>query len=170
MSAENTGVNATQNHVWLFLVQTISARCTNGQTKLDAMKNRTNNCYVDDSQQIHKYNTLLIKEQDKNKHMFIQSKELEQCTRYVLTELETFRKSLSKFHPIESRNRAFGTKLKEIRAYIDATSRPRDLFNDKQKIKILKRNGHTNGSKRINKKDIILDLIQYPSNYLTNEN
>ena len=49
-SAENKLVNATENHFSLFPDNINLAHHTNGRPELDAMKNMTNNCCMDDSQ------------------------------------------------------------------------------------------------------------------------
>ena len=41
------------------IVKTTSAHSTNGWPELDATKNVTNNCHVDNSQWIHKYDNVL---------------------------------------------------------------------------------------------------------------
>ena len=60
--------------------------------------------------------------------------------------------------------------LKERWAYTDATRRQRYLFNANCKNKTLKRSGHMDDSKRINKNDIILGVILYPKKYWMNKN
>ena len=53
-----------------------TAQFTKGNTKLDAMKTPASNCHMYDSQQIHKYNNIMINKfikhiMDKIKKMFL---------------------------------------------------------------------------------------------------